>query len=435
MTTRKKMISIILITLFLSISSVWAEQSTNNVDEKVSAGWTPVQFSVLNNPRWLHAFPTNYNIYGMRLSMPWGGKEVNMYGIDFGGVAISKRLTGVAIGGLMAGAEKDATGVTIGGLAAGSGKNFTGIALGGLAAAVEGNFDGVAIAGFFSEDHGCSLRKLRGAQVSGLMNFISKEIYGTQIAGVGNIAEKLHGLQIGTINKAWSGGQIGLLNYNKSSIIPVCPILNFGILSETNLAKKLYATESWKWTPFDLNIGVDDSILGGRETQIRGLSLTPCTGDDKDIFGIGICGIYSECEKLYGMQMGIINGAGITRGLQTGIVNGALKVSGLQIGILNNSKKISYGLQCAGILNVSEKIYGCQIAPFNVADSGFQLGLLNFNENGFLPIFPLINFGWGDESEEEQAKEKPKPKSENTTQTKKKSTDKVVKSDSSKANK
>ena len=41
-----------------------------------------------------------------------------------------------------------------------------------------------------------------------------------------------------------------------------------------------------------------------------------------------------------------------------------------------------------------------QLGLFNSCRSGVQIGLLNFNENGFLPVFPLFNFSTKKETDQ-----------------------------------
>ena len=402
----KKVILIILTTLFLSINSLWAEQSTNNVDEKVSAGWTPMQISIWDNLRWLHAFPTNYNIYGMRLSMPWGGKDVNMYGIDFGGVAFSKRLMGIAFGGLAAGGN-DVSGVALGGLAAGGDENVSGVAVGGLMAGSGRNFTGVALSGGMAMGEGVGVvfgglmagggeltgavfgglvagaNKINGGMIGGLANF-SGEVNGLQCAGLWNTAERVNGLQLACFNRAWSGCQFGLLNFNKSGFLPVCPVLNFDTATSTNLSEVPYLTDQAKWTALQFGVGSLNKKSSGslypEKTDVRGLQLCMPYSYNSNIFGLAI-GIISTCEKL----------------------------KGVQLGALGNAADIVNGLQIGSILNAADTVNGLQLALFNKCDSGFQLGLLNFNENGFLSVFPIVNFGWGDETKE-KSKNKAKDK-------------------------
>jgi len=54
-------------------------------------------------------------------------------------------------------------------------------------------------------------------------------------------------------------------------------------------------------------------------------------------------------------------------------------------------------------MNFAPRVTGLQIgALVNKADSvaGLQIGLLNINKNGWLPFFPILNFGFGHAEEE-----------------------------------
>lgn len=79
-----------------------------------------------------------------------------------------------------------------------------------------------------------------------------------------------------------------------------------------------------------------------------------------------------------GAQIGIIAMTNEVNGVQLSMIaNVANDVDGLQIGLSNKTRRVGYG---------------SQVGLVNVADRGLQIGLLNFNKNGFLPFFPLINF-------------------------------------------
>ena len=63
--------------------------------------------------------------------------------------------------------------------------------------------------------------------------------------------------------------------------------------------------------------------------------------------------------------------------MQLSAINVANDVDGLQVALGNKARSV---------------YFGSQVGLINIADSGWQIGLLNFNKNGFLPFFPLINF-------------------------------------------
>ncbi len=66
-----------------------------------------------------------------------------------------------------------------------------------------------------------------------------------------------------------------------------------------------------------------------------------------------------------------------------------------QIGILNYQGEDSNGSQL-GLVNRADSFGGIQIGilnlNYNIDSLVFQFGLLNYAENGFLPIFPFFNF-------------------------------------------
>lgn len=124
-------------------------------------------------------------------------------------------------------------------------------------------------------------------------------------------------------------------------------------------------------------------------------------------------GLFNEAEvEMNGMQTGIYNHAGSDSqenevrtktaesvGMQWGWANCADAVfSGFQLGITNVSTTLFDGLQI-GIVNISsrpDKMFDqFQTGKFQ-KDKGksacFQVGLVNYNPNGFLPLTLLINF-------------------------------------------
>ena len=85
-------------------------------------------------------------------------------------------------------------------------------------------------------------------------------------------------------------------------------------------------------------------------------------------------------------------------------------VDGLQMGIItknspNEIYKIIPDAVNIGVLNVGE-MDGVQLGLFNWLSGGdaLQFGLLNYNENGLLPVLPFFNCKWGNECDEEEQK-------------------------------
>jgi hypothetical protein len=117
-----------------------------------------------------------------------------------------------------------------------------------------------------------------------------------------------------------------------------------------------------------------------QDTLITGLKISGYNvGDAGTLDGCEL-GFFSACAKLKGFQFGLFSClADDLSGLQVGLFhNHAKKFAGVQFSIVNRADKHPGGWQF-GIVNFSKK-------------DGIQFGLLNFKKDGFLPIFPLINF-------------------------------------------
>ena len=72
----------------------------------------------------------------------------------------------------------------------------------------------------------CMTEKLYGIQTAPIL-CMSKHLRGVQASPV-NISDKVIGLQFGIFNACKNATfQIGILNYNKSAIIPFLPIINW----------------------------------------------------------------------------------------------------------------------------------------------------------------------------------------------------------------
>jgi hypothetical protein len=82
-----------------------------------------------------------------------------------------------------------------------------------------------------------------------------------------------------------------------------------------------------------------------------------------------------------------------SNGLQIATVNynqGEKKSLFYQLGVLCNYGSAGSGLQIGCANFTEDSIF--QLGVFNKADSGIQLGVLNWNKNGFLPWFPIFNY-------------------------------------------
>ena len=114
-----------------------------------------------------------------------------------------------------------------------------------------------------------------------------------------------------------------------------------------------------------------------------------------DVHGlnIGLPVAYGEKEKVYGLDFGLI--ASMTdgvKGLQTSLITKGYQAAGGEVSLINFAEEFT-GFQ-AGILNSQTKSDSVQIGLINISNksNGLQLGLINLMDNGFLPIFPILNF-------------------------------------------
>jgi hypothetical protein len=150
------------------------------------------------------------------------------------------------------------------------------------------------------------------------------------------------------------------------------------------------------------------------DSDVYGLKLSLPYGVNRILYGIG-AGLCSVDQEVYGLDVG---GWNVVKGNQYGIQIGGLFASrgnaesisyGLNIaGLVNLSKGSGYGISIAGIVNYAtdtltglqlacctyaEKITGLQLGVVNYADdlTGVQLGLVNICPKGYLPFMIVIN--------------------------------------------
>ncbi|HBC87269.1 MAG TPA: hypothetical protein DCZ94_09965 [Lentisphaeria bacterium] len=104
---------------------------------------------------------------------------------------------------------------------------------------------------------------------------------------------------------------------------------------------------------------------------------------------------YSLNSKVYGIKVGapISDGNGIVNGIEVSVFTSMTKeVNGLQTaGFFTDAEEVN-GVQFS-IVNISDKVGGLQLGILNMSEkSGFQIGVLNYIKDGWIPYFPVINF-------------------------------------------
>jgi hypothetical protein len=138
------------------------------------------------------------------------------------------------------------------------------------------------------------------------------------------------------------------------------------------------------------------------ERSVRGFRYSLLWGVNQDVSGLDISTVGSGTNgTVRGVQWALLlnlveqDFRGYQGTLLVNRVGGDF--SGFQSGFVNATMGDFGGLQLGWFGNESQgHMRGVQVGLCNVADDlkGLQLGLLNFNENGFLPFFPGFNFGF-----------------------------------------
>ncbi len=146
----------------------------------------------------------------------------------------------------------------------------------------------------------------------------------------------------------------------------------------------------------DLNGFAFGSVLAGAGKRLNGFAFGGgFAGADEEINGVAFGTLFSGGGKteLNGVCMSAITSVvEKSNGLQVATVNynhGEKKSLFYQLAPLCNYGVAGSGFQIGGVNFTEYSIF--QLGVFNKADSGIQLGALNWNKNGFLPWFPIFN--------------------------------------------
>ena len=174
----------------------------------------------------------------------------------------------------------------------------------------------------------------------------------------------------------------------------------------------LFVTENVYGLNFALPISYSKNNYGfatgiwGESKDHRGVQLNVINlAHELDGVQIGVFGMLEEtdekCSELAGVQMNLVNVAETMFGFQSGLYNQSGRLNGMQFGTVNLADQ---GLQLGfvNIFNSRQKFKGVdcsqtdariQVGLYNhSSNSAFQIGAINYNKNGFLPVFILFNF-------------------------------------------
>ena len=214
-----------------------------------------------------------------------GAESRNIYGVQVGGlVALTESLYGVQVGGFITG-TKTGCGITAAStlnmICPDTGPSryppgaFSGIQLAGLHNAVfdTTRFTGIQVAGLANVSTNVTdmvdiqiaglfnfvfdTTDFFGVQIAGFVNATHERIAGLQLAGFGNIAKDITGMQIGLINAAdeLHGLQLGLWNRSRGHAV--------GQIGLVNTAEDLHGLQLGLWNRARGGAGVQIGLVNG----------------------------------------------------------------------------------------------------------------------------------------------------------------------------
>ena len=231
-------------------------------------------------------------------------------------------------------------------------EDVRGTQIAGVGNIVGNDVNGAQLAGVFSITDG----GIRGAQVSSIFNMAGNTVYGAQAAGIFNLSSA----------DIYGGQAAGVFNISEGSARWFQGAGVFNILEEDQSGFQ--------------GAGVFN-ILGGDVYGFQGAGVFNIAGGG--VYGVQGAGVFNITgDSVYGFQgSGAVNVAGgSVNGVQaTGVLNVADRVNGGQLGLVNVGGSVN-GIQ-AGLVNVSGRM------------NGFALGLINVSGNGLYD--PSV---WSDDS-------------------------------------
>jgi len=167
----------------------------------------------------------------------------------------------------------------------------------------------------------------------------------------------------------------------------------FALVATFSLALSAFASG----TPAQINLAGKAGLPWGCDS-VYGVRLNILHGDCDNVSFLDL-GVFNRARKsVKGVRVGGINWADTAAyGLTVGAINADKYNAGLIVGFLNHTT-VGDGVQ-VGFANSASSLTGLQISFLNVATEDFkgvQIGLLNFNLNSIIPVFPFINIGSGE---------------------------------------
>lgn len=171
-----------------------------------------------------------------------------------------------------------------------------------------------------------------------------------------------------------------------------------GVLMVVAAPQRIAAAEG-SAAPLQLSL-FEPVQLFAEDESIRGARLGLLSARNQNVSGFdGVVFASLTNANQVGVQVSFYSQAGgDLLGLQAGVlranVDGA--ATGVQISNLATRSGALTGVQISSLYNRADEVRGLQIALVNDAQDleGVQLGLLNVNRSGWLPVVPFLNFGF-----------------------------------------
>lgn len=168
-----------------------------------------------------------------------------------------------------------------------------------------------------------------------------------------------------------------------SAADPDYPDVSWSLVQVTLVPDQLSVVPSQ--TPI---VGVNFEPFWGAQESVDVLNLQTLYGSSKQIQGVSVQG-FGWTGRFAGLQLGLANFHSRFEGVAFSLVGGAWESRGLQVGAANFSGNTTPAF-CREE-GVPPRGGGMQLGIFNSATSGFQLGLLNYNEKSPFPWMILLN--------------------------------------------
>jgi hypothetical protein len=211
----------------------------------------------------------------------------------------------------------------------------------------------------------------------------------TLAACINSNASALSGIsKKGLIKTPFTPLQIGVVG----NLFATDNVYGFSFALPISYVKNNYGFATGIWGESNDHRGIQLNVinlaneLDGVQIGLFGM-MQETEGCGSELAGVQMNVIGNVAESLFGFQSGIYNQSGRLNGMQSGFVN--LADQGLQLGLVNifNSKQSHKGMDC------DQTDARIQVGIYNhSSNSAFQIGALNYNKNGFLPVFILFNF-------------------------------------------